>query len=552
MVDIASIRQLFLDDYIVDSLDGVIRRYHRPIRSIDKPVLGATAPWEINSIGPFLFGGTVIYDEEDHIFKMWYRLDEPLEKAPEGMREVVAEDGSITRRNWIEHAGLFKAAYATSTDGINWDRPILGVTEYQGSKINNILPSGTGGKSIIRRPAIIKDYLEADPARKYKMAYVDNVNGKWSLEKAYSPNGINWEMGVGDPAYFKSPVVPHGALFGWDPRKELWVHYSKKIGKRLIDVDGSEISGLQAICRSTSKDFEHWGNTREIITANPFDPQMWSAGSHAILSAISYTDDLYIGLSDTVPARSAEDVQPSLIDTVGSMRQEHFTELFYSRDGINWNRTAPFFEFLKPGVWGTWDSELVLCSKPIVKDDQILFYYTGNNLQCNAHIPDHPQRDLIGTVSGGVRSGYGIGVASMRLDGFVSIDGDYPGGVLTTKPLVFNGDRLILNARVPEGPDSNLSDTVPDFGVLRVEITDKLGNTLPGYGDSDSDPVLGDSIEHVVSWNGKSDIGRLEGIPVRLRFHLKNSALYSFHTRSQKVVETSFSTTEPGSRGRPS
>ena len=72
MVDIASIRQLFLDDYIVDSLDGVIRRYHRPIRSIDKPVLGATAPWEINSIGPFLFGGTVIYDEEDHIFKMWY------------------------------------------------------------------------------------------------------------------------------------------------------------------------------------------------------------------------------------------------------------------------------------------------------------------------------------------------------------------------------------------------------------------------------------------------------------------------------------------------
>ena len=130
MIDIASTRQLFLDDYIIDSLDGVTRRYHRPIRSIDHPVLGAVTPWEINSIGPFLFGGTVIYDEEDCIFKMWYRLDEPLEKAPEGIREVVAEDGSISRYSlgsstsrFYRIPRIYFKQYFTFRDGRKIDYP---------------------------------------------------------------------------------------------------------------------------------------------------------------------------------------------------------------------------------------------------------------------------------------------------------------------------------------------------------------------------------------------------------------------------------------------
>jgi hypothetical protein len=551
-IDIGSKRQMFLDDHVIDTLDGVARRYHRPVRLVDRPVLGARTAWEKNGLGPFLFGGTVVHDEEDAVFKMWYRLDGPLERAPEGMREVVAEDGTVSRRNWVEQPGLWKAAYATSTDGLNWERPLLGVAEYDGSTANNILPVGIGDKAIIRRPALVKDYDESDPSRKYKMAYVDQVKGKWSLEKAYSPDGVNWEMGVGEPSYFEQPTVPHGALFGWDPRHEMWVHYSKKLGKKRIDVDGREVGGLQAICRSTSSDFERWGDARDVIVADPSDPQMWSPGSHAILSAMLYTDDLYIGVSDTSPAQSPEDVPSEVRDIVGARRQQHVTELYFSRDGIDWTRAAPFFEFLQPGLWGAWDSESVVCSKPLVKDDQIYFYYSGSNLSCDAHIPDHPQRHLLGTVANGVRFGYSIGVAAMRLDGFVSIDGDEPGGTLTTKPLVFTGDRLVVNARVPETAHPHAQNRPADFGLLRVEVLDDRGQALPGFAVADCASFAGNEVRHTVTWRNGADIGRFAGSPVRFRFHLKNAALYSFHTRGRLEPEQLHSTSEPGSRGRPS
>ena len=552
LIDIGSKRQMFLDNHVIDTLDGVARRYHRPVRLVDRPVLGARTPWERNGLGPFLFGGTVVYDEEDAVFKMWYRLDGPLEKAPEGMREVVAEDGTVSRRNWVEQPGLWKAAYATSPDGLNWERPLLGVAEYDGSTANNILPAGIGDKSILRRPALVKDYDEPDPSRKYKMAYVDQVKGRWSLEKAYSSDGVNWEMGVGEPSHFEQPIVPHGALFGWDPRHEVWVHYSKKLGKQRVDVDGREVGGLQAVCRSTSSDFERWGDTREVIVADPSDPQLWSPGSHAILSAMMYTDDLYIGVSDTSPAQSPEDVPSEVRDIVGARQQQHVTELFFSRDGIDWTRAAPFFEFLQPGLWGAWDSEFVVCSKPLVKDDQIYFYYSGNNLSCDAHIPDHPQRHLLGTVANGVRFGYAIGVAAMRLYGFVSIDGDEPGETLTTKPLVFAGDRLVINARVPETAHPHARNRSADFGFLRVEVLDDRGRTLPGFAAADCDSFAGNEVRHTVTWRDGADMGRLAGSPVRFRFHLKNASLYSFHTRGRREPAQTHSTSEPGSRGRPS
>ena len=550
-VQIGSARQLFLDNHVIDSVERVQRRCHRPTRELNHPVISADTPLEKNGNGPFLFGGTVIFDEEDHIFKMWYRHTDILEKAPEGMRDVIAEDGTISRRSWIDKPGLFKALYATSKDGIHWEKPNLGIVEHNGSKNNNILPSGTGGKDILRRPALIKDYEEPDPSKKYKMAYVDQVQGQWSLEQAYSKDGVNWHMGAGAPAHFEQPIVPHGAFFGWDPLNKLWVHFSKKLGKRRLDIDGRMTGGLQSICRSTSPDFEHWGNTEEVITPQDSDPQFWSPGSHAILSAMLYTDDLFIGISDTTPARSSEDVPPGLEDVIGSHDPGHFSELFYSRDGIQWHRAAPFFEFLPPGLWGTWDSELVICSKPMVHNNEIYFYYSGNNLKCDAHIPDHPQNHLLRTNVNGIKSGYGIGLAKMRLDGFVSIDGYDDGGTLTTKPLIFEGDRLVVNVRAPEKAHTDVINPVTPFGSLDVELLTENGEVLAEYSKADCDTYTGDNIQHTVTWNANSNVGQLVGKPVRIRFYLKNTALYSFHFREERAPQNLSNPGEPGSRGWP-
>src|SRR5262245_20745340 len=59
--------------------------------------------------------------------------------------------------------------YATSKDGVNWEKPNLGLVEFNGSKNNNIVD--------FRDPlhwstaAMLYDPEDPDPARRYKLAY---------------------------------------------------------------------------------------------------------------------------------------------------------------------------------------------------------------------------------------------------------------------------------------------------------------------------------------------------------------------------------------------
>ena len=83
-IHIGSTKQLFLDDHVVDSLDNVVRQFHRPVRSPENPIIQADRPWERGGGGVYLFGGSVLYDEEDGHFKMWY----PHLLAPQELRHT--------------------------------------------------------------------------------------------------------------------------------------------------------------------------------------------------------------------------------------------------------------------------------------------------------------------------------------------------------------------------------------------------------------------------------------------------------------------------------
>ena len=109
-----------------------------------------------------------------------------------------------------------------------------------------------------------------------------------------------------------------------------------------------------------------------------------------------------------------------------------------------------------------------------------------------------------------------IGLATLRLDGWVSIDAGAKEGTLTTKPFAFEGDRLLINATAPEGRVS-------------VEILDQLSQRpIPGFGKTDSEIFSGDAIRHQVGWKGKSDLSKLAGKTIQLRFYLQRAKLYSF------------------------
>ena len=115
LVQVRSTKQLFLDDQVVDRLENVTRTFHRPIRNEGNFVLRADRPWEVASNATYGFGGTVLYDEEDRIFKMWYRTSGQNPK-----------DG--TELQGLERlAAIYKSCYAVSHDGVVWEKPDIGL-----------------------------------------------------------------------------------------------------------------------------------------------------------------------------------------------------------------------------------------------------------------------------------------------------------------------------------------------------------------------------------------------------------------------------------------
>lgn len=93
--------------------------------------------------------------------------------------------------------------------------------------------------------------------------------------------------------------------------------------------------------------------------------------------------------------------------------------------------------------------------------------------------------------------------------------GPYAGGELITKPLTFSGNRLTINFATSAA------------GGLRVELQTAEGQPLDGFALDDCPEIIGDRLEHTVSWKSGPDIGKLAGQAIRLRLELKDADLYS-------------------------
>jgi len=105
---------------------------------------------------------------------------------------------------------------------------------------------------------------------------------------------------------------------------------------------------------------------------------------------------------------------------------------------------------------------------------------------------------------------------TLRLDGFVSVNAPMSGGALVTKPFTFKGTSLLLNFSTAAA------------GSIRIEVLDQDGNPIPGFTLDDCDEIFGDAIERRVSWKDNYNISSLQGLPVRLKFVMKDADLYSF------------------------
>jgi len=104
---------------------------------------------------------------------------------------------------------------------------------------------------------------------------------------------------------------------------------------------------------------------------------------------------------------------------------------------------------------------------------------------------------------------------SIRIDGFASVSAPYSGGEMITKPFNFSGDKLVLNMSTSAA------------GYIKVEVLDVHGKIIEGFELENSEELIGNEIEKTVMWKENHDLSKLSGIPIKLRFVMKDADLYS-------------------------
>ena len=482
-LDVGQSRQLFIDDYIIESLDGVTKTLNQPVKYGANPVLPMVPEgdpsWEA---GMHFCFTTILFDEADGLYKMWYSL-------------------------WGEKDQSMILAYAHSRDGIRWVKPSLGIVEHRGSRDNNIIMDQDGLET-----GVFIDPRETDPARRFKMLYQ-------GIRAAYSADGLHWtDYNGGEKVIFHAPGHDSQPVPYWDGRLGKYVAIIrdrtgmiKEVRKKMVTDPWArrvyaqlwgglkkdrvpENHSLRRVGQVESDDFVHWTPMRTVVAADDRDPM---PRDQFYNMQVLLHDELRIGLMT--------------VFSYGYERPRGPVQLTYSRDGLNWHRGGGREVFLptseRPGDfdWGfIWPVQ-----GPLVRDDEIWIYYVGWGADHNSVPPD----GFTGFKSG-------VALSKLRLDGFVSVDAGAGGGVLTTKPFRFRGGELLINADA-------------ESGRVQVEILSADGSALENFGKDNCDALESDAVRHRVTWNGQGNLKDLEGQPLRLKFHLRNAKLFSFGFRDR-------------------
>ena len=480
---------LLLDDRNIHELDGTRIAVNQPVRHPDNPVFSAKQGLWDSSNGAVGAANTILWDQDDGLFKAWYNF---------GTQDDGYDPDSKRRR---------VLAYATSKDGINWEKPNLGQVELGGSKDNNIIDMPSNS-------LVIKDPSEAIEERRWKMLFCpDNDSRSGMLCPiciAYSPDGINWTVPklqysrTPDEAINRpvNPVIPEGTdalnsySWYWDPYIRRYVGMMRPVW-----------NVPRRICMAESDDFIHWTPRKIIFEPDEQDPPHCQEfhGMH-----VMRYEDYWIGFMQVYHTEHEGWYSFHELEKDEPRWRETFSlQLTYSRDGRNWHRCGNRQPFLLPSDpdGDKFDASLVISvHEPFVKDGKVWLYYTGTPYR-HTHF-EIKQKPNIG----------GVGLVQLRLDGFVSVDADGP-GTFTSGRLDMIPSEIMINASTTKG------------GSIRVEALDPFCRLIEGFGADQAVPFAGDKQDAAIGWkNGRklSDItDKLLG-GIRLKFYMEKAKIYSF------------------------
>ena len=464
-------KQLFVDDTMIENFKGVIRKVHSA-KKLDQPVLEANLPWEEGKEyngkmdkRVYIYG-TVLRDEKTGVFKMWYNRGQSV-------------------------------LFATSKDGIHWERPIL-----------NLLGKNNMTNLKFHSPSFILDKWESDPNRRYKAvgAIKDGISesqlqklkekfktGDWYHERklyfaAYSPDGLNWTM-YPDPILIGCDTI----TFAQNPLTGEYLAFHKRQGDPTV-------KGRQ-VWLSVSNDMIKWSEPELVMATDEIDHQQarrLEGGTHSEfynMSAFPYGNQ-WLGLVTLFQRTGIPKVKgPMQSSDDGSID----VQLVHSRNGRKWQRCSDRSPVIPLGPY-PYDSGSILgvCNSPVIAGDEMWMYYTAITTTHGGYVPEKQ---------------LSIARAAWRLDGLVSMKATEVTGIVETIPFRTEGEKLFVNANVANGR-------------LIVEVLDKNGIVIKGY-EKDACIIPGkDSVKLPIKWSTSEILPMKRAI--RLRFYLEHGDLYSY------------------------
>lgn len=382
-VDIGSRLELFVDDYLIEERTGdVALKLHQP--TPQDVVLVTDKPWEGNTSAYYS-----IFQDGD-IYRMYYRgshFDEKTRKATH--REVTC--------------------YAESRDGIHWEKPELGLHEFDGSTANNIILDGLGTHCFV---AFRDNNPDAPPEARYKGISRGRPHGKKGLYIFQSPDGIHWSLIKDEPVITEGAFDSQNLAF-WNPVTGKYHDYHRYF-----------TDGVRAILTCTSDDYVHWTDPVPLKYTGAPTQHLYTNAVRAYPRA----PHIYIGFPTRFLPEN-EQVEPVFMS---------------SRDGVNFHR---------------WNEPVIPRTAPADRDGNRSNYMANGLLRLPGNDREY---SVYGTEAYYTGPDSRLRRFTYRVDGFVSAHANGEGGTLVTKPLTFNGKQLVINFATGEGGSVQVELLQPD------------------------------------------------------------------------------------------
>jgi hypothetical protein len=448
-MNIGSAKQLFVDGALFASSRGITLTVNPP-RKTGEQCIVADRPWESHRVCAY---NSVL--EDGGVYKMWY--------------DAIDNEGG----RWL--------CYATSSDGVRWDKPSLGMVEYHGASDNNIV-FPLEQRSHEPGCVFIDNNPDCPPDARYKMVCTYDGPGGNATYVYQSADGLRWRSLSDKPSFRNSDT---GNVAFWDERIGRYVAYLRTW------------TPMRMVGRCEFDDLADFGKEQVVFGYDKDDPPDVDFYTNAAVK-YPFAENVYL----IFPSAYFHYPEPP----AGEYRNDGPLDIRFavSRDGINFSRPGRG-PYIGLGVEGSWDdSALYMTTGMIRRDEEIWQYYAGYDFTHGAYKVNREKNKGI------------ISRVVQRLDGFVSADAAYAGGELTTAPVVFSGSRLELNV------DAGVA------GSVQVEMLDGDGNPIPGFTLVEADAIKLNHIARTVTWRGKDDVSALAGAPVRLRFVMRDAKLYAF------------------------